>query len=263
MLRIPIRRGRTFAETDRADGPPVVVISETMARRYWPKGDALGARVRMGPDPQAPLMEVIGIVGDVRNGATQRTAEPMAYTSSRAAPWTDILLVRTSGDPLGSVRAIQRAITELDSGLPLHNATTLRSLLSDGLAGRRVPVLLMTAFGALALLLASVGIYAMFSAMADAREREFGVRMALGASPHTIAALVIRNGATWMGIGLALGAVGVFAVTRALQGLVFGISRFDPASLGVSVLLLVACAVVALLVPVRRAARVDPTTILR
>ena len=262
-LHIPIRRGRTFESTDRPDAPPVVVISETMARRYWPGGDALGARIRMGPDPNAPLMEVIGIVGDVRNGPAQQSAEPMAYTSSRAMPWTDILLVRTRGEPMNAARAIQRAIAELDPGLPLHNTATLRSLLSNGLAGRRLPVMLMTAFGALALLLASVGIYAMFSAMAAAREREFGVRMALGASPRGIAALVVRNGAAWMGVGLVLGAVGVFLVTRALRGLIFGISRFDPAALGLSVLLLTVCAAIALLVPVRRAARVDPTTILR
>ena len=262
-LGIPVRRGRTFGPGDRADGPPVIVISETMARRYWPNGDALGARIRMGPDPQAPLMEVIGIVGDVKNGAAQQSPEPMAYASSRRDPWTDILLVRTTGDPLAMVRAIERAVGTIDPGLPVHRPATLRALLSDGLAGRRIPVLLMGAFGVLALLLASVGIYALFAAMAAAREREFGVRLALGATPRGIAALVVRHGATWMALGLALGAVGVFAVTRMLGGLLYGVSSFDPAALGIAVLLLMLCAAIALLVPVRRATRVDPTSVLR
>ena len=262
-LGIPLRRGRTFAATDRADGPPLVVISEAMARRYWPNGDALGARIGMGPDPRSPLMEVIGIVGDVRNGPMQRSPEPMAYASIRRDPWTNILLVRTTGDPLAMLRPVERVVAELDPGLPVHHPTTLRALLSDGLAGRRIPVLLMTSFGALALALASVGIYAMFAAMAAAREREFSVRVALGATPRAIAGLVIRHGIIWMAMGLALGAIGVFAVTRLLRGLLYGVSRFDPAALGVAVLLLIACAAVALLVPVRRATRVDPTAVLR
>ena len=209
------------------------------------------------------IMTIIGIVGDVQNGPTQQTPEPMAYGSARRDPWTDILLVRIAGDPMSAVNGVQRAIAELDPGLPMHNPASLASLLSAGLAGRRVPVVLMTAFGALALLLASVGIYAMFSAMAAAREREFGVRMALGASPQGIAALVLRHGAAWMAVGLLVGAMGVFAVTQMLRGLLIGVSRFDPVALGIALLALLACATAALLVPVRRAARVDPVIAMR
>ena len=262
-LGIPVRRGRTFDASDRVGGSPVIVISETMARRYWPNGGAVGARIRMGPDPQSPLMEVIGIVGDVRNGPGQAMPEPMAYSSSRRDPWTDILLVRTSGDALAALPSIRRVLAEIDPGLPLHHPTTLRTLLSEGLAGRRLPVLLMTAFGVLALVLASVGIYAMFAAMAAAREREFSVRVALGASPGGIAALVARRGAVWMGLGLALGAFGVLAVTRALDGLLYGVSRFDVPALALATLVLVICALVALFIPVRKAARADPTMTLR
>ena len=262
-LGIPLLRGRTFSPSDRAAGAQVVIISEAMAKRYWPKGDALGARVRMGPDPQSPLLEVVGIVGDVRNGPAHQAPEPMAYGSSRRDPWTDILLVRTTGDPLAMLRSLERAVAEIDPGLPLHHPNPLDALLAEGLAGRRLPVLLMTAFAALALLLASVGIYAMFAAMAAAREREFSVRIALGASPHGIATLVLRHGARWMGLGLAMGAAGVLAVTRALGSMVEGVSGFDPASLGVAILLLVLCAAAALLVPIRRATRVDPASALR
>ena len=264
MLDIPLMQGRTFQPADRPDGSPVVVISEAMARRYWPKGNAVGARIRMGPDPAAPLMEVIGIVGDVRNGPTQRAPEPTAYSSARRDPWSpSILLVRASGDPLAMLQPMQRALAELDPMLPLHHPTALSALLAAGLSNRTLPVMLMTAFASLALLLASVGIYAMFAAMAAAREREFSVRLALGSTQRGIATLVLRQGAVWMATGLVGGALGVFIVARTLRGLLFGVSRYDPLALGLAVALLIACATVALLVPIRRATRVDPATVLR
>jgi len=161
------------------------------------------------------------------------------------------------------VKPVQQTLTALDPGLPLHNPATLNDLISEGLAGRRLPVVLMTSFGALALLLASVGVYAMFAAMATAREREFGVRMALGSSRGAIARLVMRQGGVWMIAGLVIGAGGVIVVSRLVRGLLYGVAPFDPVALGLAVLLLLASAAVALLVPVRRATRVDPITALR
>lgn len=131
------------------------------------------------------------------------------------------------------------------------------------MAGRRLPVVLMTAFGVLALLLASVGVYAMFASMVAAREREFGLRVALGSTRQAIAGLVLRGGAAWMAAGLAFGALGVVAVARLLRNLLYGVPPFDPIALGASVITLLVCATVALLVPVRRAARVDPITVIR
>ena len=262
-LGIPVRQGRTFEPADRHDAAPVIVISESMARRYWPKGDAIGSRIRLGPDPASQPLEVIGIVADVRNGAAQQRPEPMAYGSARRDPWTDVLLVRTAGDPLSLVQPIQRAVTGLDAMLPLHQPLALRALLSAGLSGRTLPVMLMGAFALLALLLASVGIYAMFAAMAAAREREFSVRLALGSTRAGIATLVLRQGGAWMVAGLAGGAVGVYVMTRVLRGLLFGVSQSDPLALGLAIVMLVVCATVALLVPVRRATRVDPATVLR
>ncbi|MGI9182932.1 MAG: ADOP family duplicated permease [Longimicrobiaceae bacterium] len=264
MLGIPLRSGRTFGPQDHADVPLVVVISETMARRYWPGGEALGARIRTGPDPNAPLAEVIGIVGDVRNDPALPEPEPMMYESSRQSPWdSPIFLIRTSGDPLALVRPAQHELAALDPGIPLHRATTLHELLADGFAGRRLPVVLMAAFGALALLLASVGVYAMFAAMAAAREREFGVRMALGSSRGAIAGLVLRQGGVWMVVGLVGGALGIVAVARLLRSLLYGVAPFDPFALGIAIMALLACATVALLAPVRRATRVDPAEALR
>ena len=263
-LRIPLRQGRVFDTRDHADAPPVVVVSETMARRYWPAGGALGSRIRMGPDPNAPLLEVIGIVGDVRNDPARPDAEPMAYRPTRQEPWPlATFFLRTRGDPDALVRPAERALAEVDPGLPVQRSVTLGALLGEGLAGRRLPTLLLTAFGALALLLASVGVYAMFANLAAAREREFGVRMALGSSRGAIAGLVLRQGAAWMAAGLAGGALGIVAVARLLRTLLYGVPPFDPVALGVAVAILLACATVALLVPVHRATRVDPATALR
>jgi putative ABC transport system permease protein len=263
-LRIPLRQGRTFSPQDHADAPPTIVISESMARRYWPAGDAVGSRIRLGPDRESPLIEVIGVVGDVRNDPARTDAEPMAYVSNRADPWRDVsFLIRTRGDPLALVRPVERELARLDPGVPAGRTETLRAIIGEGLAGRRLPVMLMSAFGALALLLASVGIYAMFASMAAAREREFGVRMALGSSPRAIAALVLRQGGVWMGVGLAVGAVGVVLVVRMLRELLFGVAPFDPIALGLATLALLACATLALLGPVRRATRVDPAEVLR
>ena len=142
-------------------------------------------------------------------------------------------------------------------------AGTLRAVVDERLAGRRLPVLLMTAFGALALVLASVGVYAMFASMAAAREREFGVRVALGSTRGGIAALVLRQGGAWMVLGLAGGGVGVVIVGRLVSDLLYGVAPFDPLALGVAGVTLLLCAAAALLVPIRRATRVDPITVVR
>ena len=263
-LRIPLLQGRSFDARDRAGAPPTVVISESAARRHWPAGNAVGSRLRLGPDANSPLIEVIGIVGDVRNDRARPDAEPMAYRSSRQIPTALLtVLLRAQSDPLVLVRPIERELAAIDPGLPLQRAMTLDAVLGEGLASRRLPVLLMTAFGALALLLASVGVYAMFTSMAAAREREFGVRMALGSRPRAIAGLVLRQGVGWMAAGLALGALGTIVVVRLVRDLLYGVQPFDPMTLGLSVAILVACATIALLVPLRRATRVDPAIALR
>jgi predicted permease len=263
-MGIPLLRGRTFTTADRKDTPQAIVISESMERRYWPDGRALGARLRLGPNQEAPWAQVIGVVGDVRNDPAQPGPEPMTYASTRQSAWGGgTFVVRTQRDPLSLVRPFQRELKAIDPEIPIQRAVPLRELLSEGLANRRLPVVLMTAFGALALLLASLGVYAMFASMAAAREPEFGIRVALGSSRRAIAGLVLRQGGVWMAAGLAGGALGVVAVARLLSGLLYGVPPFDPIALGATAVTLLACATAALLVPVRRATRVDPITVLR
>jgi putative ABC transport system permease protein len=263
-MGIPLKRGRTFGAQDHADAPGAIVVNETMARKFWPTGDAIGAHIRLGPNLTSPWLTIVGVVADVRAKADDPRPEPHAYATIRQNPYYPMMLaVRTTGEPLNYVRPVQQALWSVDRNLPLHHAESLESLLADGMAPRRLPAVLMTAFGALALLLASVGVYAMFASMAAAREREFGVRVALGSTPRRIATLVLRQGALWMALGLAGGVLGVMLVARLLQNLLYGVEPFDPMALGAAVLLLLASALVALLGPVRRATRVDPITVLR
>ena len=263
-LRIPLRRGRALGPQDRAGAPPTAVISEAMARRYWPGGNALGKRVRIGPNPNAPFMEIVGIVGDVRNDRARPDVEPMLYVSSRRlqAPFATFL-VRASGDPLALVPAVERELSAIDPGLPLDRVMTMGTLAGAGLAPRQLPVMLIGGFGLLALLLTSVGVYAIFASVVAARQGEFGIRMALGSRPRAICALVLRQGAGWMAAGLAGGAVGIVLVTRLLRSRLFEVSPFDPIALGVAVMVLVGCAAMALFVPLRRAMHADPAVALR
>ena len=264
LLRIPLRQGRTFDSQDRPGTSPTVVISESMARRYWPDGRAVGARIRMGPNLTAPLSEIVGVVGDVRNDLARPDAEPIVYRASRrSTPGFGTVLIRSDSDPLALAKPLERELAALDSGLALQRAMTLDAVIGERLTGRRHPAMLITAFGALALLLASVGVYAMFASAAAAREQEFGVRMALGSHPIAIAALLLRQGAGWMAIGAAGGAIGIVLVVRLLGDLLNGVRPFDPVALGIAVAVLVTCGTIALLVPVRRATRVDPAIVLR
>jgi putative ABC transport system permease protein len=263
-LRIPLRQGRTFDAQDRLGAQRTVVLSEGMARRYWPLGHAIGARIRVGANPSSPLVTVVGIVGDVRNDPARPEAEPMAYMSSRqiAAPFVRVLL-RVRGDPLALVRPVEHELAALDRGLSLDQTMTLRAQIGEEFAARRLPVMLVVGFAALTLLLASVGVYGMFASMGVAREQEFGIRMALGSRPGAIVALMLRQGAGWMAIGLAGGVLGIMVVVRLLRNLLYGVQPFDPIALGGAVAILVGCATIALLIPVHHATRVDPMVALR
>jgi putative ABC transport system permease protein len=265
-LEIPLRQGRTFDGRDvMVDAPPVAIIGESTAQRFWPGGNALGARMRLGPDRSSPLVEVVGIVGDVRNDRARADAEPIVYMpmSTRNAPFISRYLIRADGDVLALVRAAERELAALDASLVLENATLLTEVAGQGLASRQLPAVLIGAFGALALLLASVGVYAMFVSMVAAREGEFAVRMALGSQPAAVARLVLQQGAGWMAAGLAGGVIGVAFVSRLLRDLLYEVSPFDPLALGVAIAVLVACAAVALLIPLRRAMAVEPADVLR
>jgi putative ABC transport system permease protein len=263
MMGLTVLEGRAFTKADRGDTPPVAMVSESMARRFWPNGGAVGSHIRVGPDPESTPIEVIGILRDVRTSLAETTSEPLLYTPVRQGWWGFSFVVRTSGDALSYAEQVRKTLAEMDPTLPMADVTTLDDVIDEGLASRRLPMLLMVSFGALALLLACIGIYALFANMAISREREFGVRMALGSTRSAVAALVLRQGALWMGIGLLGGAIGVFAVSSALRSLIYGIAPLDALSIATAVAALVVAAAIALAIPVHRATKADPLAVMR
>jgi putative ABC transport system permease protein len=263
-LGIPLVAGRTFNTSDNTNAPPVMVISEAFAKKYFPNADPIGQQVRYGPpNPNQPWTTVIGVVGNVRNDPLALAPEPVMFFSQRQQPFGEAFAISTSGDPAALVAPIRAVLRAIDPGLPMYQVKTMEQLVGEGFAARKLPVMLMAAFGVLALLLASVGVYAMFMSMATAREREFGVRMALGASRASVAALVLRQGGQWMLLGLAAGAAGIYASAKLVSSQLHGVAAFDPFIIGGSVLVLLACAGIALMAPVRRATLVDPITVMR
>lgn len=263
-MGIPLIAGRTFTTADVAGTAPVMVIDEAFAKRYFSNGNAVGQQIQYGPpNPNQPWTTIIGVVGDVRNKPLALSAEPLMFFSLRQQPFGQTFAVRTTGDPKAITNTVRATLKSIDPALPMYLVKTMDEVVAEGFAARRLPVMLMSVFGVLALLLASVGVYAMFTSMAAAREREFGVRIALGGSRSSVAALVLRQGGQWMLIGLAVGAAGIFVAAKLVSSQLAGVPAFDPLTIGGAVLVLLACAGVALLVPVRRATRVDPISVLR
>jgi putative ABC transport system permease protein len=263
-LRIPVRRGRTFADGDNATSPGVMVISESVARRQWPNGDAVGAFVRLGPNPADPWSEVIGVVGDVRQNGPASDSRPTVYAFLHQDYWDGRdVMIRARGDAASIAASAREAVRQLDPTLPVTQLRTMDEVADEVLAERRLPMTLMTVFAALALVLAAVGLYGVMSYVVTARTREFGVRMALGAPQAAVIRLVMGQGLLTVLGGLAVGLAGAVAATRLLAGLLFGVRPLDPLTFGAVPAVLLLVALVACWLPARRATKVDPMAALR
>ena len=265
---LPLREGRDVAETDVADAPLVAVVSERFARAAWPNARAVGRRFRLGGD--TPFVTVVGVVGDVRAHGFADTPEPTMYfphaqsaKSAYVVPRAMALLLRTSGDPTRLANAVRATVRELDPTVPVSEVRTLDDVVATSVASRRFSTTLLAAFAALALLLAGVGTYGVISDGVSQRAFELGVRMALGAERRAVLRLVLWEGLRMCAAGLAAGLLGAVLVARAIRAMLVDVSPVDPPTLlGVCAALL-AVAVLASLVPARRAMRVDPTAALR
>ncbi len=263
-LGIALKRGRSLTIRDIADSARVIVINETAARRLWPGGDALGKRVSFGLAGENPWYEVVGIAADVRDRNPSRPIPSQAYIPYRDWEWRGMSIVlRTEGEPTAYAAAARTALQTLDPLLPVYNVRPLDQLVRESWWDRKLYSQLFGAFAVVALILATVGLYAVIAYGVAQRTREIGVRMALGAGLRDVVAMVARHGAVLTGIGLGIGLVGAFALTRVLRGLMFGVSVTDPlVFLGVAAVL-AGSALAACIVPARRAARVHPVEALR
>jgi putative ABC transport system permease protein len=258
-LGIPLRAGRTFNEDDWK--VLHIVINETMARRYWPEGDAIGKRVNFcSLDPKPCWFSIIGIVGNVHQFGLD--AE-LTFDSYFAGGWTPYLVVRTASDPVSIAAAVTDVVHKVDPNLPITHMTTMDGLISDSVSPRRFSAVLVGIFAALALLLAAIGIYGVMSYTVSQRRQEIGLRMALGAQLTNVRRMILGQTLKLTLIGVGLGLAGAFVVARFLSSLVFGVGTYDPVTFFSVALLLIVVALTASYIPARRAMRVDPLVALR
>ena len=258
-MGIPLRKGRLFTEDDWR--VPRAVINETMERRFWPNGDALGKRINLcSLDPKPCWSTIIGVTGNVHQFGLD--AEP-TFDVYFVGGWTPYVVVRTASDPVALAAAVTDVIHKADSNLPVTHVMTMDGLLTDSISPRRFSATLVGVFAVLAVVLAAVGIYGVMSYTVSQRTQEIGVRMALGAQLTSVRRMILGQTLKLTLIGVALGLAGAFVVARFLTSLLFGVGVYDPLTfLGVAVLL-VAVALAASYVPARRAMRVHPIVALR
>lgn len=266
-MGIPHIRGRVFEHRDTVDSPSVAVISETMARRFWPGEDPIGRRFtyrRGAPDDRASR-EVIGIVADVKHLSLADEAPPEFYTPQTQIPsyHAMTLTIRTAADPAAIGPAVRSSLSEMDAQVPIYNMRTLDRVLSVSVAASQFRTLLLGAFAGVALLLALVGIYGVVAHAVSERTQEIGVRMALGAHGLDVLRMMLGQGLRPIGAGLLAGLAGAAALSRLMTSLLYDVSPTDPLTIGGVAALLFCTALLAAYIPARRASRIDPIVALR
>ena len=259
MMGTPVRAGREFNESDRAGGREVAVINETLARQWWPAGGAVGHRIKFGgPYMDGPVLEIVGVVGDIRQSGLDAEPDPeifLPFAQRRSGAMT--ILLRTAGEPSSMMAAVRQRVLALDRNLPLQHLETMEESLGAGLARRRFSTLLLALFAALAMTLAGIGIYGLLSYWVSSREAEIAIRLALGARPATILRWTGLQALRLAAIGVVLGMVGGWAAARTLETMVFGIPARNPATMIGAAAAVIALALLSAGVPAWRAARVD------
>lgn len=277
VFRIPLLRGRTFTEADKAGATPVVIINQAMARKFWPKGDPLSDRIWIGKGIMAELAtetprQIVGIVGDVRDNGLNRDPQPTMYVPNPQVP--DALnalnvrltplawVVRTKVAPLSLSAAVQEQLRQA-SGLPVSDVRTMSEVVSRSTSRQRFNMLLMTVFGSVALFLAAIGVYGLMAYSVQQRTQEIGIRMALGAESGHVRAMVIRQGMKFALIGVVVGTAAAFGLARLLSTFLFGVTARDVQVFTLVPMLLSVVALIAVFIPAMRATRIDPITALR
>lgn len=268
-LRAVLVRGRFFDERDTATSPKVIIVDEKLAHRFWPNQDPIGRRMFRPEDinqllaitEKTVFLTVVGVVHDIKladlvqgNGEVGSYFFPLAQDPSRMLTFT----LRTATDPAALANPLRDAITGLDRELPLFDTQTMEERMDQSLTSRRSPVMLSLGFGAIALFLSAIGIYGVLAYLVTQRTKEIGIRIALGSSARAIFELVLREGLALVGAGFVFGAAGAIALRKSLQSQLFGVSATDPVVLAVVASILALVALLACVLPARRATRIDP-----
>jgi putative ABC transport system permease protein len=268
-LGVPLVRGRYFTPDDRHDTLPVVIVSQSLARRYWPGQDALGKRLRFGSPDDAPhWVTIVGVVADVKDSKMEAEPAPESYqpveqTEGDSGARSMIFAVRTDSPLAAASSAVRAAVASLDRTLPVSKLSSMQAVVDDSLQPRRFSTLLVGLFAALALFLALLGVYGVISFAVAQRTQEIGIRVALGAGTREVVGMFLREGLLLALAGIAVGCAAALLLARSIAGLLYGVQPTDAATLAVAAAVLAATALVATYIPARRALRLDPMTALR
>lgn len=272
-MKIPLVRGRYFDARDTAEAPKTIIVDERLAKKFWPGQDPIGRRTYLPTSakdvftitPKTTFMTVVGVVKEVQMADPVSEFKPVgAYYIPHAQGAVNglTLVVRTAAEPEAFITQVRKQIAAIDPELPLYSIETMETRMDDGFLGRRVPMLVAASFGVVALFLAALGIYGVLAYGVAQRRREIGIRMALGSTTREVFGLVLGDGMKIVGVGLAAGLVIAYFVGRAMQAQLYQVRATDPTVAGLVILLLAGVALIATLVPARRAARVSPTVAL-
>jgi predicted permease len=264
-MQIPLRQGRFFNDLDTPTAQKVAIIDEYFAHQYWPHEDPLGKRIRSGGlESKEPWITIVGVVGRVKQDALDSDPRIAFYFPHSQYPTSAMnVVLRSNVAPAALTSAIKKEIRELDPGLPIYNVRTMDDRVQESLARRRFSMVMLGLFAALALSLATIGIYGVMAYMVNQGTREIGIRLALGATQRNILHLIVRQGLVLALTGVAIGLAGAFALTRLIRSLLFGVRSTDPLTFIVIAALLTLIALLASYIPARRAARIDPMVSLR
>jgi putative ABC transport system permease protein len=265
VMRIPLLRGRFFSEQDSPSNPNVAIISETLAQRYFPNQDPIGRQMRFGFPPDSNVSrEIVGVVSDVRDAALSQKPGPMMYVPFAQAPlYGGEVVVRSSLSASSVAAAIRQAVHSIDKDLPVTDVESFPDALGQSISQEQFRTFLLGSFSAIALVLSAVGIFGVISYSASQRRHEIGIRMALGAQRHDVLRLILGQGAKLALLGLGVGVVFAFLLTRLMASLLYGVSATDPLTFGVVAIVLLGVALTACYIPACRAMRVDPMVALR
>ncbi|HKU73863.1 MAG TPA: ABC transporter permease, partial [Pyrinomonadaceae bacterium] len=263
-LQIPLKAGRIFTDHDTMDSTKVAIVSETLARKLWPGESAIGKRLIEWRDEKF-LREVVGVVGDTRQSLDEKPWQELYLPYAQdGGMWSDLsLVVRTNGDAAAMAGPVREAIRSVDKTVPTYNLKTMNDIADISAAPRRAPMLLLSAFAGVAMLLAMLGIYGVTSYYVTQRTHEIGVRMALGAQIVDVLRLVLKRAMSLAMVGIVIGIAGAVAVTRYMTTLLFGVKPIDVVTFVAVALVLALVVLVASIVPARRAAKIDPLDALR